>query len=118
MVSATATAASGSRKYAANPADIPDGTLVELFLSGIDQYHLPNAQMYPSAGGWKPVSHADVLDRVRSLAAALTSAGIQRGDRVGLLSENRPEWALTDYTLLSIGALTVPLYGTLPPGQI
>ncbi|MGH7459870.1 MAG: AMP-dependent synthetase/ligase, partial [Longimicrobiales bacterium] len=39
-------------------------------------------------------------------------------DRIGLLSENRPEWALADFAHLCIGVLTVPLYGTLPPNQI
>ena len=118
MVTATGSAAPANRKYAANPAQLTPGTLVELFFSGIDRFDLPNAQMYPTAQGWKPVAHQQVLDQARSLAAALTDAGFRRGDRIGLLSENRPEWALTDYTLLSIGALTVPLYGTLPPAQI
>jgi long-chain acyl-CoA synthetase len=107
-----------NRNYASNPARLPEGTLVELFLHPIDRYHLPNAQLYRTAIGWQPISHERLYDDVRALAAALEAKGIKRGDRIGLLAENRPEWALTDFANLCLGALTVPLYGTLPPNQI
>jgi long-chain acyl-CoA synthetase len=109
---------SALRKQAANPTPVREGTLVELFFSAIDRYHLPNAQLYRTAEGWQSISHDELLDRVRSFAAGLEQLGVRRGDRVGLLSENRPEWPLTDYALLCLGALNVPLYGTLPPPQI
>src|SRR5688500_9163105 len=107
-----------ARTYAANTTKLREGTLVELFFSAIDQYKLPNAQMRPTATGWESIAHAKILDDVRALAAGLSQLGVKRGDRIGLLSENRPEWALADYTLLTIGALNVPLYGTLPSNQI
>ncbi|MGH7469798.1 MAG: AMP-dependent synthetase/ligase [Longimicrobiales bacterium] len=106
------------RKIAAHPAQLPEGTLVELFFHAVDRHQLPNAQMYRTPAGWQSISHAQLLDDVRSLSAALEAKGIKRGDRIGLLSENRPEWALTDYANICMGALTVPLYGTLPPNQI
>ena len=106
------------RKYAANPAKLPEGTLVELFLSAVDRYKLPNAQMVRGPDGWRSISHAQLFDDVRSLAAGLETLGLQRGDRAGLLSENRPEWALVDFALLSMGVLTVPLYATLPAIQL
>ena len=107
-----------SRKHAANPAKLPQGTLVELFLGAVDRYKLPNAQLVRGPEGWRPISHAALLDDVRALAAGLDALGIKRGDRAGLLSENRPEWALVDYALLCMGALTVPLYATLPAVQL
>ncbi|MGH7459599.1 MAG: AMP-binding protein, partial [Longimicrobiales bacterium] len=107
-----------NQKYTVNPAQLPEGTLVELFLHPIDKYRLPNAQLFRDADGWQPISHEQLFDDVRSLAAALEARGIKRGDRIGLLSENRPEWALADFAHLCIGVLTVPLYGTLPPNQI
>jgi long-chain acyl-CoA synthetase len=58
-----------------------------------------------------------VVDRVRSIGAALRSYGVERGDRVGLLSENVPEWAWIDYAILCTGAVTVPVYPTLPSNQ-
>ncbi|MEX2282097.1 MAG: long-chain fatty acid--CoA ligase [Gemmatimonadota bacterium] len=113
MATVTAT-----EKYAANPATLPEGTLVELFFQPIDRFNRPDAQRHRSAAGWQTISHAQLLDDVRAIAAAFEARGIKSGDRVGLLSENRPEWAHTDYALLCLGALVVPLYGTLPPNQI
>jgi long-chain acyl-CoA synthetase len=107
-----------SRKHAANPADLPEGTLVELFLRAVDRYQLPDAQMVRGPDGWRSISHAQLLDDVRALAAGLEALGLKRGDRAGLLSENRPEWAMVDYALLCMGALTVPLYATLPGVQL
>ena len=107
-----------NQKYAANPAQLPEGTLVELFFHAIDKQARPNAEMYRSATGWQPLSHAQILDNVRAIAAGLEARGIKRGDRIGLLSENRPEWAQVDYANLCLGALTVPLYATLPANQI
>ena len=107
-----------TRKYAANPAQLREGTLVELFLHGIDRHNLPQAQWFRTAAGWQSISHAQLLDNVRALTAALEARGMNRGDRIGLLSENRPEWALADYSHICAGALTVPLYGTLPANQI
>ncbi len=107
-----------NRKYAANPAQLPEGTLVELFFHGVDRHGLAQAQWYRTPTGWQSISHAQLFDNVRALVAALEARGIKRGDRIGLLSENRPEWALADYAHICVGALTVPLYGTLPANQI
>ncbi|CAN5892893.1 AMP-dependent synthetase/ligase [soil metagenome] len=106
-----------AKDYAANPADIPPGTLVDLFFSAV-ALDRPRAQMHRTESGWQPISHQEILSNVGAIAAALRSYGVQRGDRVGLIAENRPEWAWTDYALLCTGMLTVPLYPTLPASQI
>jgi len=100
----------------AKPAQLPTGTLVDLFLDAVSMKR-PRAQLYRTEAGWQPVSHDDVLRQVRSIAAALRAEGCARGDRVGLLSENRPEWAWADYAMLCSGILTVPVYPTLPSSQ-
>jgi len=69
-------------------------------------------------GTWQPISHATILDRVRRIALGLDSIGVKRGDRVAILSENRPEWALADYACLTSGFTDVPLYATLPAEQL
>ncbi len=104
--------------YANTPADIPDGTLVELFFQAIDEFDKPDAMLHRSASAWRPISHRHVLEQVQLIAQALAAEGVRRGDRVALLSENRPEWALTDWAIICHGALTVPVYPTLPPPQI
>ncbi len=55
---------------------------------------------------------------MRALSLGLNGLGIQPGDRVAILSENRPEWAMADYAALCAGAWTVPIYPTLPASQI
>ena len=107
-----------TRTYAANPTKVPPGTLVDLFFGAVDRHNLDAAQMYRAADGWKSISHKQLLADVHALADGLAALGIQRGDRVGLLSENRPEWALADYAMLTGGILNVPLYPTLPANQL
>ena len=70
------------------------------------------------AGAWQPVSSAEVCRHVRSVASALRSWGIRKGDRVAILSENRWEWAVADLACLALGIVDVPLYPTLLADQI
>ncbi|MGH7464119.1 MAG: AMP-dependent synthetase/ligase, partial [Longimicrobiales bacterium] len=113
---AARTPAGGGLQYVTNPADLPRGTLVDLFLGAVDLGR-PDAQLYRTDGGWQPVSHAAVLQNVRAIAAGLRAHGLTRGDHVAILAENRPEWAWVDYALLCTGILAVPLYPTLPASQ-
>ncbi len=55
---------------------------------------------------------------MRALSLGLNGLGVQPGDRVAILAENRPEWAMADYAILCAGAWSVPIYPTLPAGQI
>lgn len=66
----------------------------------------------------QPLTYGEYLRRVVHLSAGLEATGVSFGDRVLLLSENRPEWAIADYALLSLGAIVVPVYPSLPPNQI
>ncbi len=104
-------------EYAATPAELPTGTLTQLFFHGV-QFDKADALREKVAGRWRSISHAEVLERVRRAALALEALGLKRGDRVAILSENRPEWALSDFAALCSGLLDVPIYATLPPGQI
>jgi len=108
----------GARTYAANPADLPRGTLVQLFFDAVDRHDKPNALLYKAGGEWRAISHRQLEADVRALALGLEAHGLVRGDRVALLSENRPEWALADYAVLCTGGIVVPIYATLLPHQI
>lgn len=108
----------GTRKYAAEPADLPSGTLVQLFFDATDQYRREDALLVKEGESWRAISHDEVERRVRHLALALGVLGVDRGDRVAIVSENRPEWAISDYAALCHGALLVPIYQTLLPNQI
>jgi long-chain acyl-CoA synthetase len=70
------------------------------------------------AGHWHPISSDQMYQRVRALATAFLRFGVQKGDRIVLVSENRWEWAVTDFAALAVGAADVPLYPTLTGEQI
>ena len=67
---------------------------------------------------WQPISSDQIYQRVRALAEAFLAWGVQKGDRIALVGENRWEWAITDFATLAIGAIDVPIYPTLTGEQI
>src|ERR1700681_2371938 len=62
--------------------------------------------------GWAPISSTEIYRGVVGIARTLESWGVRKGDRVAILSENRPEWTITDFAVLALGAVTVPIYAT------
>ncbi|HEY8164761.1 MAG TPA: long-chain fatty acid--CoA ligase [Gemmatimonadaceae bacterium] len=94
------------------------GTLNRLFFDAVERYAKPDALQTTAGDRWIPLSHDEVAKRVRRVAMGLASLGVKRGDRVAILSENRPEWAIADYGCLTAGFTDVPIYPTLPPDQI
>ncbi len=85
-----------------------------------------NARMTPGrvvfsrreGSGWSDVTAAQFADDVTQLAKGLVAAGIEVGDRVGLMSRTRYEWTLVDYALWTVGAVTVPIYETSSAEQV
>jgi long-chain acyl-CoA synthetase len=73
---------------------------------------------WKSGNEWKEISSQQMYGRVRALVGLLQQWGIKRGERVGLVSENRWEWPVVDFAVLAIGAVDVPLYDTLTPEQM
>ncbi len=96
----------------------PPGSISALFFQAVDEHDLPNALMYKQGGVWESLSHQSLLQRVRHTALGLAQLGVTPGDRVGILSENRPEWAIADYACCCSGIIDVPVYPTLPSEQI
>ncbi len=94
------------------------GTLTKLFFDSVSKFNRPDALQVKVGGAYKPISHSEVADRVRHAARGLSSLDVRRGDRVAILSENRPEWAIADFACLSAGLADVPIYPTLPADQI
>ncbi len=103
--------------YYAAKADVPTGTLVDLFFQAVN--HLPDKLAYNVVGeGASAYSYEQVRDAARRGAAALARSGVHRGDRAAILSENRVEWALADWSCLCAGVVDVPIYSTLPAAQV
>ena len=89
-------------------------TLIQIFLKRVSCFKNKNALCYKKDGEFKGFySWNEWADIVKKVAGGLYSLGIRRGDTVGILSENCPEWSFADLGILSVGALTVPLYPTL-----
>jgi long-chain acyl-CoA synthetase len=65
-----------------------------------------------TAGGWQPVTSRQFADAVAALAGGLVAAGVEAGDRVGIMSRTRYEWTLADYAIWTAGAVAVPIYET------
>jgi long-chain acyl-CoA synthetase len=63
-------------------------------------------------GEWRPTSWSEAAQQVASLAQSLKAIGLQPGDRVALVSENRPEWLIADLAIMAAGCVTVPTYTT------
>ncbi|MET4590328.1 AMP-dependent synthetase/ligase [Arthrobacter sp. 754] len=71
-----------------------------------------------SAGAWQDVSAKDFLADVSALAKGLIASGVGAGDRVGIMSRTRYEWALIDFAIWFAGAVPVPIYETSSPSQV
>jgi len=93
-------------------------TLADIVHESIPAFNKFDCLMAKSAGTYENISAQKLVQTVRAVSAYLLNQGMSKGDRVGLLSENRPEWAYADLAILCAGAITVPIYGTLPAKQI
>jgi long-chain acyl-CoA synthetase len=94
-------------------------TLNDIFFGAVDAYDGRAALFRRKvAGAWEDISTREFADAVQDVSVALAEYGVRAGDRVAILSENRPEWAMADYACLALGAADVPIYPTLPGKQI
>ena len=86
-------------------------TLNDIFFTLL-QRNSERVMLTRESGDWKPISARQLRCWVYATARQLQSWGIGKGDRVAILSENRPEWAVTDFACLLLGAVDVPIYAT------
>lgn len=93
-------------------------SLPSLCLSAALRHNKSDALNNKVSGEWLNIPAEDFVKRVRHVAVGLASLGIRAGDRVALLSENRPEWSITDLAILSLGAVNVPIYTTQAVDQV
>jgi long-chain acyl-CoA synthetase len=95
------------------------GTLTELLFGALDRFgSRPVAMRARQGDAWIELSYRDLGDRIHDLSLGLLELGISPGDRVAILSENRPEWAIADYACLTACCTDVPIYPTLPAKQV
>ncbi len=89
--------------------------LISLFLSGVQKRGDDDFLVSKSSGEWQSISWNACRTQVAALAGALRRMGLEPGDRVMLLSENRPEWCIADLAIMAAGLVTVPAYTTNLP---
>ncbi|MBP1769205.1 MAG: fadD [Candidatus Aminicenantes bacterium] len=93
-------------------------TLAGLLANTVETYPKPDLMLVKKDGAYTPISTREFGESVRNFALGLRALGFEAGQKLCLLSENRPEWSMTDFATLTAGGLTVPIYTTLVPDQI
>jgi long-chain acyl-CoA synthetase len=93
-------------------------SITGLCLAAALKHGKPNALNHKEDGKWINMSATTFVERIKNVALGLAALGIRPGDRVALLSENRPEWSIADMAILCLGAINVPIYTTQAVDQI
>jgi len=93
-------------------------TISQLFLNTINTYSKDDLMLYKKEDRYLPISTEEFGRRVKFMALGLKVLGVKPGDKLVILSENRPEWVMTDLANLCLGGITVPIYTSLTPEQI
>ncbi len=93
-------------------------TLSRLFRRSCRTYQKPDRMLVKKDDAWARISTEEIETTVRRLSLGFQALGLDPGDRMALLSENRPEWVMADFAALCAGAVTVPIYTSLLPDQV
>ncbi|HST20184.1 MAG TPA: long-chain fatty acid--CoA ligase [Blastocatellia bacterium] len=93
-------------------------TLVELLKTAVSARPQKDVLRFKQDKQWTAISAENLLERVRNVALGLYDFGIRKGDRVAMLAESGPLWSISDYAILSNGAVNVPIYPTQPAHQV
>ncbi len=93
-------------------------TVPHFCLESFRRNNKPDALSFKMDDVWHRISGSEAIERVRRIALGLHRMGVKAGDRIAIISENRPEWSLTDLAILSLRAVNVPIYTTQAVEQI
>jgi long-chain acyl-CoA synthetase len=97
----------------------PDANTTDLLIDRVAA--TPNGALFSvptTDGGWSDITSAEFLAQVIALAKGLVAAGVEPGDKIGLMAKTRYEWTLIDFATWFAGAALVPIYETSAPSQI
>ncbi|MES3630096.1 MAG: long-chain fatty acid--CoA ligase [Longimonas sp.] len=102
------------------PAQVEFETIPQLFTRLVDHYRGNERTVlrHKPDDTWLDISWEELEKRVQSMAGFLHKQGVRPGDRVAILSENRPEWAITDLATQILGGINVSIYNTLPASKV
>ncbi|HEU5139297.1 MAG TPA: long-chain fatty acid--CoA ligase [Bacillales bacterium] len=92
--------------------------LIEMLSRTVHRYPDKAALMWKSGGSYQSLSYRDLWRKIHNTASGLARLGVKHGDKVAILSENNPMWAISDFAIGSLGAVSAPIYPTLPSDQV
>lgn len=92
--------------------------LVEMVSRTARRYSDKDAFLWKKNGAYQGISYFSFWEKVKQTAAGLAHLGVKKHDKVAILSENNPNWPISDLAIMSLGAVSVPIHSTLPPDQI
>ena len=93
-------------------------TLADLLPRSAELYGSRPAVRFKEGGAWVDRSFQEVLDIATPLARGLIALGVEKGDRVSILGNTRPEWTYVDFAITSVGGVVVPIYQTNSPEEV
>lgn len=90
----------------------------EIFFETAESHPQKTALLYKKEGVYFPITYKELKEKVLVFSSALQKLGIEKGENVAILSENRPEWVISDLGVMAAGGVVVPLHITLSPKAI
>ncbi|HET7579543.1 MAG TPA: long-chain fatty acid--CoA ligase [Bacillales bacterium] len=92
--------------------------LIEMLSNTVERYPDKSAVMWKGEESYQSLSYRNLWDQIYHTASGLARLEVKQGDKVAILSENNPMWAITDFAVGSLGAVSTPIYPTLPYDQV
>ena len=93
-------------------------TIPHYLFESFRRHNKRDALAYKVEDVWHYLNGIDAIERVKRIAFGLAALGIKAGDRIAIISENRPEWSMVDLAILSMRAVNVPIYTTQSVEQV
>ncbi len=93
--------------------------IIPMFLNRAETYGTKEVFRYKDKNGkYQSLNWSELRDKVERLCAALEAAGVKNGDMVGIYSQNKPQWIITDLAVMALGGVVVPFYATATKDQL
>ena len=93
-------------------------TIPQFMLESLLRFKKADAWGHKVKDAWEYFSYTEIIEKIKNLTLGLADLGVGAGDRVAIISENRPEWSLADLAILSLRGVNVPIYTTQAVEQI
>lgn len=93
-------------------------TIPEVFFKTAEKSFGKTALLYKKGGVYFPITYRELSEKIKNLSYNLQNLGLKKDDKIAILSENRPEWVISDIAIMLMGGVVVPLHTTFGPEAI